>query len=343
MKKVWTLSLAMVLAASMVFANGKSETSETASPAPSAGLSGLRYDKTQYVSIFTSSPGGDMYNIAAAIAPFWEKELNVVSSIGPGGSFSNYKAIANGQCTIGFDHQCMHYWGERGIGPFDKQYTGVSYMMILFPATVQCFSTPKNQSVQKISDIYNKRVGFGAVGSALNVFLEDYLKTMYGITKESIVANGGSVSYMSDSEMSSAMADGTIDVGFSLGTYPKTSLQSLENTPGLRMIAFGPDLDKYLQQNPGWGKFTIPANTYDGQTKPYETATSWAIMSVSDAADEELVYRMTKIAWENIQEEGDACVAIRKYMKLEDALKPTSGAKLHPGAARYYKEIGLLK
>lgn len=303
----------------------------------------LRYDEPQFISMYTSSPGGDMYNMAAAIAPFWESDLNVVASIGPGGSFSNYKAIANGECTIGFDHQCMHYWGEQGEGPFDETYDGVSYMMILFPATVQCFSTDKNTSVQQISDIVDKRVGFGAVGSALNVFLEDYLETMYGITTDSIVANGGSVNYMSDSEMSSAMADGTIDVGFALGTYPKTSLQELENSPGLRLIRFGEDLDKYLETNPGWSKFTIPANTYVGQEEDYETATSWAIMSVAEDSDEELIYRLTKTAWEHIEEEGEACAAIRNFMKLEDTLKPMVGASLHPGAARYYKEIGMLK
>lgn len=261
----------------------------------------------------------------------------------PGGSFSNYKAIANGERTIGFDHQCMHYWGERAEGPFDETFEGVSYMAILFPATVQCFSTTSNTSVQSIEDIADKRIGFGAVGSALNVFLEDYLKVMYNITPETIVANGGSVNYMSDSEMSAAMADGTIDVGFALGTYPKTSLQELENNPGLRLISFGDDLDKYLETNPGWSKFAIPAGTYEGQTEDYETATSWAIMSIADDADEELVYRLTRVAWENIEAAGEACSAIRNFMKLEDTLEPMAGAKLHPGAARYYKEIGLLQ
>lgn len=340
MKRGMMACMALLLATSFCFANGASEPAKQESG--SAG-NGLRYEKPQYISMYTSSPGGDMYNIAAAIAPFWEKDLNVVASIGPGGSFSNYKAIINGQCTIGFDHQCMHYWGERGTGPFDKKYEGASYMMILFPATVQCYASAKSNAVQKISDVAGKRVGLGPVGSALNVFMEDYLKTMYGITKESIVANGGSVSFMSDTEMASAISDGTIDVGFSLGTYPKTSLQTLENTPGLRLISFGPDLDAYLKGNPGWGKFVIPAETYKGQNGPYETATSWAIMSVSDNADPELVYRLTKTAWEHIEEEGEACVAIKKFMLLENALAPMAGAKLHPGAERYYREIGLLK
>ncbi len=339
MKKGTATCMALLLAASFCFATGTSEQAEETGNVEN----GLRYAKTQYISMFTSSPGGDMYNIAAAIAPYWEKDLNVVASIGPGGSFSNYKAVIGGQCTIGFDHQCMHYWGEKGEGPFDKKYEGASYMMILFPATVQCYTSAKNNSIRSIKDIANKRIGLGPVGSALNVFMEDYLKNMYGITKESIVASGGSVNYMSDTEMASAIADGTIDIGFSLGTYPKTSLQTLENTPGLRMVEFGPDLETYLKGNPGWGKFIIPSGTYQGQETPYETATSWAIMTVSDKADSELIYRLTKTAWEHIGEEGDACVAIKRFMLLENALAPMSGAKLHPGAERYYREIGLLK
>lgn len=302
----------------------------------------LRYADTQFINMYTSSPGGDMYNMAAAMAPFWESKLNVVASIGPGGSVTNYKAIANGECTIGFDHQCMHYWGERGEGPYDQVIDGVSYMAILFPATIQAFVSAKNTSIQSLADIGNKRIGIGAVGSLGARFVEDYLDTMFGINAQTVIAAGGTMSNMSDSEMSSALSDGIIDIGFQLGAYPKTSIQEIENTPGVRFIPLGDELDAYLEINKGWAKFDIPANTYAGQTEPYTTATSWAIMSVSDKADEELIYRLTRVLWENIEEEGEACSTIARFTKLEDTLAPMVAAKLHPGAERYYKEIGLL-
>lgn len=352
MKKMLSLLMATIMVAGLLAgcgnssapSSGGSSTPNNVTADPSAGdkEENLRYNETQYISMFTSTPGGDMYNMAAAIAPIWEEKLNVVASIGPGGSLSNYNALATGDCDIGFDHQCMHYWGERAEGPFDEVVEGMSYMAILFPATVQCFSTTANTVVQNISDINGKRVGFGAVGSALNVFLEDYLNVMYGITQESIVAAGGSVSYMSDSEMTSALQDGIIDVGFALGTYPKTSMQELENNPGLRLISFGDDLYKFLETNTGWTTIEIPAGTYSGQDEPYITATSWAIMSISNTMDEELVYRLTRVTWENIEEAGEACVAIRNFMKLENTLEPMNGAALHPGAERYYREIGML-
>ena len=327
------LCLVMLAVSALCFAGASAE----AAPAED-----LRYADTQYINMYTSSPGGDMYNMAAAIAPFWDSELNVVASIGPGGSVSNYKAIANGECTIGFDHQCMHYWGERGEGPYDQVIDGVSYMAILFPATIQAFVSAKNTSINTLEDIKDKRIGIGAVGSLGARFVEDYLDTMFGINQQTVMAAGGTMSNMSDSEMSGALSDGIIDIAFQLGAYPKTSIQEIENTPGVRFIPLGEQLDAYLETNKGWTKFDIPANTYAGQTEPYTTATSWAIMSVSDKADEELIYRLTRVAWEHIEEEGEACSTIARFMKLEDTLAPMSAAKLHPGAERYYREIGLL-
>lgn len=303
----------------------------------------LKYDSQQFISMMTSTPGGGMYNMAAAIAPIWEENLNVVASIGPGGSFSNFNAVAKGETNIGFSHQCMHYWAERGEGPFEQKVEGLSTLSTLFPATVQMFTTASNTDIQSLADIEDKRIGLGAQGSALNIFILDYLKQIYGITPDTITAKGGSISYMSDSEMSSALSDGIIDIGFALGTYPKSSIQEIENSPGIRFIEFGDDLQKYLDSNTGWDKFTIPAGTYAGQDKDYETATSWAVMTVSDTMDEELAYRLTKSMWENITTAGESCFEINNFMKLETATAAMEGASLHPGAERYYKEVGILK
>jgi TRAP transporter TAXI family solute receptor len=302
----------------------------------------LRYDSPQFISVFTSSPGGGMYNIAAAIVPIWQEELNVIASIGPGGSFSNYIAVARGEANIGFSHQCMHYWAERGEGPFDREWEQLSTITTLFPATIQAFTTAQNTTIQTVADVVDKRIGLGPVGSALNVFVLDYLKTMYGVTPDTIAANGGSVSFMSDADMSAAISDGIIDIGFALGTYPKTSIQEIETSPGIRLVPFGDDLQKYLEINKGWNNFTIPANTYVGQTEGYPTVTSWAVMTISNSMDEELVYRLTRAFWENRDTAAEAAFEIREFMKLETATAAMGAAPLHPGAARYYREIGLI-
>ncbi len=331
MKCKWT---GLVLALAMI----------GAAVSTAAAEESLRYDETQYISIFASAPGGGMYNMAAAIAPIWAEKANITASIGPGGSFSNYIAVSRGQTDIGFCHQCMHYWAERGEGPFKEKLTGLSHLSTLFPATVQAYTLASNQDIQSLADVQDKRLALGPQGSALNIFIIDYLKTIYNITPDSIMAAGGSISYMSDSDMSAALADGIVDIGFGLGTYPKTSIQELENSPGIRLVSLGEEgMKKYVGINKGWDLFTIPANTYVGQTEPYSTATSWAVMTVADTMDEELAYRITKTMWEDIDVAGEACFEIRTFMKPETAAAARSGAPLHPGAARYYREKGWIE
>ena len=288
-----SLSMLMVLAMSIMVAACSSTPPPTntngggtKSASTDKNGSSLRYAETQMIRMLTSAPGGGMYNIAAAISPIWQEKLNVTASIGPGGSYSNFLAVSKGETDIGFCHQCMHYWAERGEGPFQSKITGLSTLTTLFPATVQVFTSAKNTSIKTVADVKDKRIGLGPQGSALNIFVLDYLNKMYGITLDKIAEAGGSVNYMSDSDISSGISDGIIDVGFALGTYPKSSIQEIENTPGIRLIPFGDDLQKYLATNPGWNKMVIPAKTYAGQDKDYPTATSWAVATVSNKMDE---------------------------------------------------------
>lgn len=304
----------------------------------------LRYPETKLVSIYASSPGGAMYNMAAALAPIWEEYVNVTASIGPGGSYSNYLAVNRGDCDIGFCHQCMHYWAERGETPFKEKIAGLSTLSTLFPAAIQVFTARSNTDIKTVSDVGDKRIGLGPQGSGCTVFVLDYLKQAHGITPETIMANGGTISYMSDADVSSAIADGIIDIGFQLSAFPKATIQEIENTPGIRMIPFEQGaLEKYLGVNKGWNEGVIPAGTYKGQDANVLTAASWATMTVSDKMDEELAYRMVRAMWEHIDSAAEACFEIKQFMKLETATAAKDGAPLHPGAARYYREAGVLK
>jgi TRAP transporter TAXI family solute receptor len=309
-----------------------------------AGEKSLAYADPYFISVFASAPGGAMYNMAAAIAPIWSERLNVMASIGPGGSYSNYLAVNRGDADMGFCHQSMHFSAERGESPFKEIIKGNSHLSTLFPAVIQIFTAVQNTSIKTMSDVGDKRIGLGPQGSASTIFAMDFLNRTYGITPESIMAAGGTVGYMSDSDVSSAIADGIIDIGFQLSAYPKATIQEIENTPGIRLIPFeSGTLEKYLEINKGWNKGVIPAGTYAGQKDDIDTAASWATMTVSDKMDNELAYRLTKVMWDNIALAAEASAEIKMFMKLETATAAMAGAKLHPGAERYYREKGIIK
>ena len=85
----------------------------------------------------------------------------------------------------------------------------------------------------------------------------------------------------------------------------------------------------------------IPAGTYEGQAADVETAAVGNFLITSSAVSDETAYQMTKLLFENLPQ----LVAAHAAAKAIDPKKALDGmpVPLHPGAERYYKEVGLLK
>ena len=97
--------------------------------------------------------------------------------------------------------------------------------------------------------------------------------------------------------------------------------------------------EKMMQDCPFYTVYTVPANTYPGQTEEVKTVTVKATLIVSASASEEDVYNLTKAIFENIdaitKENGKGA-----ELSIENA---TSGMTVpfHAGAAKYFAEKGV--
>lgn len=84
--------------------------------------------------------------------------------------------------------------------------------------------------------------------------------------------------------------------------------------------------------------YVIPANTYKGQIKDVNTFGLAQVVFTDENADEELVYQFTKAFWENIasiQSGNTSFAGMDAMLGAKDY-----GIPMHPGALRYFKEIG---
>ena len=111
--------------------------------------------------------------------------------------------------------------------------------------------------------------------------------------------------------------------------------------------AAGQDVDdeliaKVQAKYPWYSKFTIPAGTYDGQTEPVQTTAVKMLLLTDASMPDDVVYDLAKTFWENLDSLGKAH-AVMKTVTKEMAVSDLSGIPLHPGAEKYYREIGLLK
>lgn len=93
-----------------------------------------------------------------------------------------------------------------------------------------------------------------------------------------------------------------------------------------------------IAKHPYYAEDTIPAGTY-GLTSDVKTVAVMAMLTAYSKLPEDTVYQVTKAIFENTAQIGHAKGA---FIKAETALDGM-GIDLHPGAAKYFKEKGILK
>ena len=93
---------------------------------------------------------------------------------------------------------------------------------------------------------------------------------------------------------------------------------------------------------PWYTSYTIKAGTYPNQDKDVKTSAIKMVMFCRGDLPEDVVYQLTKTLWEHMDEPGQSQQNL-KGLTAENAVKEIADIPLHPGAAKYYKEIGVLK
>ena len=142
----------------------------------------------------------------------------------------------------------------------------------------------------------------------------------------------------------SGLKDGTLDAFFFTGGFPAAAISELASTgSGIDILPItGAPAEKLAKESPFFAADEIPAGTYKdvGETATISVNAQWV---TSTKIADDLVYGVTKALWnDNSRKLMDAGHAKGKAIRKETALDGL-GVPLHPGAEKFYKEVGLLK
>ena len=328
MKKILAITLIFVLLAS----------------AASAADYKFGLPKETMVTVYSSSPGGMWYPIAIAMINVWQKYIpNLIVRLAPGGSIENARAIIRGDAEFSMTHTVTILNSiQGGNDAFKEPSDEIRAMAALGPIAIQIV-VPKNSTIRSLADLSNRRIAFGNVGSLHNPAIFEILETEYGITPDSIVANGGLVTYLPDVDAIAAVQDEQVEVIVMNGTWPKVGYEELALRPGIRLIGIEEDvLKRFVARHPSWSIQIIPA-VYTGFDEKVNSVKTDTIFACSKSADEEMVYQMTKAFWDNLDEAKTYSTDINMWTTIELGVSAAGAIPYHEGAIRYYKEIGMMK
>lgn len=139
-----------------------------------------------------------------------------------------------------------------------------------------------------------------------------------------------------------AMANGQA-IGAGMPSGPPTSaITKLMSSNGDKFTLLSVTPEEAAKMDGGrnlWTPYTIAAGTYPGVDKDVVTIAQPNFLAVNADVDENHVYLLTKTLYENLPF-LQAIHPATKAMNIDAAIGGLP-VPLHPGAARYYQEVGL--
>lgn len=300
-------------------------------------------DSTDYV-LSTASTGGTYHPVGTAISTLSKvkllpKQKFSLTAVNSAGSGANVQALSAGTADFAILQGLFGSYAVTGTGPVTEPQENLRSVTMLWQNVEQFIMAADKAAtgtVEDLTSIKGMSVGMGrqnsgTIGSntvllsGLGLALEDFtlVDAGYGPTADAM-ANG------------QAVAAG-IPSGPPTGAITKLMASNEGKFTILDVTA-----DQAAAMDAGrnlWVPYTIAAGTYPGQDKDVNTIAQPNFLAVNASVDEEHVYMLTKTMYENLPF-LQAIHPATKAMAVEAAMAGLP-APLHPGAARYYTEVGL--
>ena len=292
-------------------------------------------DMPRFLEVGTAGVGGAYYPIGIAIADILTKNLDTQATAQvTGGAVANIGLIQNDEVDIALTQSATAYKARQAMDPFQTVNDKVCGLFGNLTQGVFQIAVRPRANITSLQDLKGKRVSLGPAGG-LGVELAGYVFEAAGFSVDDVRAT-----YISYDESATAMADGNLDAIVIQTALPNPALAQLQATnKPFDMLSLPQDvIQKVTGDRPYYSPITIPAETY-GTDQGIDTLYGANMVVVDCSLPEDVVYAITKALFENI-DAMRASHPAAKELSLEAA--PNVPIDLHPGAARYFREAGVL-
>ena len=327
---------ALMLSGAFLLAACNNETTPTADT-PTNG-NGWEMAPTTRLIMATGGVAGTYYPLGGAMAAVINNITNLqISANASGASVDNMGQLFLGDADIALAQNDIISYALNGTEVWAvaerEPVTNLATLMTLYPETVQIV-VEAGSGIYSVDDLRGRRVSIGDIGSGTEANALQILGA-HGITTADF-----DVRNLSFGASSEAMRDGLIDAAFVTAATPNPAVLDLSVARDLRILPLSDAAIQTLMNNyPFYAPITITsADGYDFVTEPVQTVAVQATLVTTMDLDEQIAYDIVRALIENSGSIGHARGA---YITPENAVRYLS-APLHPGAERFFREIGAI-
>lgn len=301
-------------------------------------------DPAWRLTIAGASVGGAWSAIGEALADELRRAIpGAVFTLEPGQDGANAALVAEGKVDLALVHSSLARAALQGQSPFSRPYPELTAIALIYPQAAFHFVVARRTGLRDIADIRTRRfplrVGLNTRGSLMELATRTALEA-YGLTYDDLRRFGGGVFYYPLNESYQMMADGRMDAVTTTLQIPSLQTVEASRSVELELLPLSEEAVAFCNARLGTEPFTIPRGTYPFQTDDVRTFAGRVILIARRTLREEQGYRIARIIHDRLDRLRRAHRALQSLTPA--ALPQVGGVPLHPGAARFYRDIGVL-
>jgi uncharacterized protein len=298
----------------------------------------LAFGQQQYINVLTGGTSGVYYPLGVALSQAYGKAIpsakTAVQATKASAENLNLLQAGRGEIAFTLGDALSDAWKGNEEAGFKTPLKKLRTIAGIYSNYIQIVAS-EDSGIKTLADLKGKRISVGAPKSGTELNARAILKAA-GLSYKDF----SKVEYLPFGESVELMKNRQLDVTLQSAGLGVSSLRDLSTSVKIVVVAVPADVVKKVG-DPAYQPAIIPAKTYDGQDKDVPTAMIQNFLVTHEGVSDDTAYHMTKALFENLDQLVAAHTAA-KEIKRENAIKSLP-VPLHPGASKYYKEIGLLK
>jgi TRAP transporter TAXI family solute receptor len=306
----------------------------------------LHAEEAEYI-LATASTGGTYYPVGVALATLVKVKLQPgdkigMSAISSAGSGENIRLLREGEAQFAILQGLYGSYAATGTGPLEESgpQTNLRSVSMLWQNVEQFVVASDMATTGTMADFVALKGQSVALGAENSGTLGSNMALLSGLGVD--VAADYTLVYGGYGPAAEAMQNGQVKGMSAPAGVPTGAISQLFASAGdgVKMLSFTPE--ELAAADAGrnlWVPYLIPAGTYPGQTEDVNTIAQPNFLATNADVSEENVYLITKTIYENLPF-LQAIHPATKAMMIEAAIAGLP-VPLHPGAQRYYEEVGI--
>jgi hypothetical protein len=299
---------------------------------------GLALAQQQYINVLTGGTSGVYYPLGVAMSQLFGKAIPnaKVSVQSTKASVENLNLLEAGRGELAFTlgDSLSDAWKGNADAGFKAPLKKLRAVAGIYPNYVQIVASA-DSGIRTLADLKGKRISVGAPKSGTELNARAVLKAA-GLTYNDFAK----VEYLPFGESVELMKNRQLDVTLQSAGLGVSSLRDLATSQKIVVVPIPADVVKKIG-DPAYQSAAIPAHTYEGQDVDVPAVAIQNFLVTHTGVSEDVIYKMVKAVFEN-KEQLVAAHTAAKAIDKENAVKSVP-IPLHPGAEKYFREIGVLK